>query len=73
MITSQKEVIEYLEKGFKLEESERFRSYVYYLTNRKDKEINVSRKVILKLKEKGVIDFDNDYKKGINVNDLKTK
>lgn len=62
MITSERKAIEYLEQGFKLEECQEFKRRFYYLTNRKDTEITVSKSIILKLKEKKIITSDNDYR-----------
>lgn len=61
-ITSQKEVIKKLSEGFRFEEAEQYSRTIYYLTNYKDSEITVPRKTIDKLIDKGVIDWQLDYK-----------
>jgi len=63
--SSQKEVIARFEQGFKLEEANQHRRTVYYLTNYKDLEITVAKGTIEKMKEKGVIDSNNDYKRNV--------
>jgi len=62
-ITSQKELIEKLENGYFLEVVTRFSTSFYYITNKKDIEITVSKNVVENLKTKGIIDRNNDYKR----------
>ena len=68
MIGSVKTAIEYFEQWFKLEELNQFRRTIFYLTNRKDKEITLSRGVVMRMKEQGLITGNNDYVKPINNN-----
>jgi len=65
MISSEKKVVEYFEKGFKLQKAQQFKRYFYYLTNRKDTELTVAKNVIEKMKSKGIISSDDDYIAGV--------
>jgi len=61
MITSEKKVIEYFNLGFKLEIAKQFKRSFYYLTNHKNQELTVSKNIIVKMKEKGFINSDDDF------------
>ncbi len=61
-LTSQKEVVKKLDEGFKFEELKQHSRTLYYLTNYKGTEITVPKTVIDKLIEKGVVDWQLDYK-----------
>jgi hypothetical protein len=59
-ITSEKAFIEKVKEGYKLERYKGDKLTYYYLTNYSDTEITVSKRIMDKLKAKGIVDWNWD-------------